>query len=165
MLVEQRLCADFFFPASSYSRYQNVNVGSNTYAANPYYSVTFHPAKRIESSWRVHYLWSSVNNAPPISTGYKSTQAGQAIHFNATAAYNIYKGVWVGTNAYYLSQITDGRINGTAVPYSPERVAAIGPGLVITTKHTSYFVNDYQEFAAQNRAMGPKLVLRVFRTF
>lgn len=165
MPVEQRLCADFLFPASPYSRYQNVNVGSDTYAANPYYSVTIHPAKRIESSWRMHYLWNSVNNAPPISTGYRSTQAGQALHFNATAAYNIYKGLWIGTNSYYLSQITDGRIDGVATPNSPERVAAIGPGVFVTGKHIAFFANEYHEFAAQNRATGSKLVLRVSRTF
>lgn len=44
-------------------------------------------------------------------TGTQSTKAGQAIHFNATAAYNLGKHHWTGPNAYYLRQITDGRAN------------------------------------------------------
>jgi hypothetical protein len=63
--------------------------------------------------------------------GAHSTQAGQAIHFNATAAYNVYKGLWIGPNGYYLSQITGGRINGVPLRNSPEQVGAIGPGLAI----------------------------------
>jgi hypothetical protein len=156
---------DIAFPASQYSRDQNLNIGTHTYALNPYYAITLHPAKRIESSWRVHYLWNSVNNSPPLGAGATSTQAGQAIHFNATASYNICRGIWLGSNAYYFSQITDGRINGNAVSNSPERVAAIGPGAVFTSKQTFFYINEYQEFTAQNRGTGPKLVLRVMRVF
>jgi hypothetical protein len=84
-----------------------VNIGSNTFTVHPYYAITVFPAKRLETSWRVHYLWNSTNNDPPISTGAQSTQAGQAIHFNATAAY-VWKGLWIGPNAYYLKQLIDG---------------------------------------------------------
>ena len=51
------------------------------------------------------------------------------------------------------------------IPNSPERVTAIGPGAVLTTKHKCFYINEYQEFSAQNRATGPKLVLGVMRVF
>ena len=163
--VEQRVAADFGFPVGRYSRSSGVNIGNNAFTFDPYYAITAHPTKRIETSWRVHYLWNSTNNAPPLSTGTRSTQAGQAIHFNATAGYNIYKGLWIGANGYFLSQITDGRVNGVSVRDSPERVGAIGPGMVWSRHRWLFYANEYQEFGARNRATGQKLVLRVTRVF
>ena len=165
MPVDQRFVADFDFPVGRYTRTSGVNLGSNAYSADPYYSITVHPAKRVETSWRVHYLWNSANDAPPASTGYRSTQAGQAIHFNATVAYNVRGGLWLGPNAYLLSQLGDGRINGRSVPASPERVIALGPGMVWAKQRWLLFANEYNEFGARDRATGQKFVLRVERIF
>jgi hypothetical protein len=165
MAIDQRVVTDFDLPTGQYSRTSDVNIGSNTFTVHPYYAITAFPTKRIETSWRVHYLWNSRNNDPPISTDAQSTQAGQAIHFNATAAYNIYKGLWIGPNAYYLKQITDGKTDGAPLPNSPEQVGAIGPGMVWNHSSWFFYANSYQEFAAQNRATGHKLVLRVEKVF
>jgi hypothetical protein len=165
MPVDQRVVVDFDFPPGHFSRSSSVTLTNNDFTVHPYYAITAHPTKRIETSWRVHYLWNSTDNAPPLSTGARSTQAGQAIHFNATAAYNVYKGLWIGPNAYFLSQITDGRVNGVAVPNSPERVAAIGPGMVWNRKKWYFYANQYEEFGARDRATGQKLVLRVEKVF
>jgi hypothetical protein len=165
MAVDQRLVADFDLPTGQYARTSGVNINSNTFTVHPYYAITAFPEKRIETSWRVHYLWNSTNNNPPIGTVAQSTQAGQAIHFNATAAYNIHKGLWIGPNAYYLRQITNGKIDGVALHNSPERVGAIGPGMVWNHKNWYFYANGYQEFAAENRATGHKLVLRIEKTF
>jgi hypothetical protein len=165
MAIDQRVTADFDLPTGQYSRTSNVNINSHAFTVHPYYAVTAFPGKRIETSWRVHYLWNSANNDPPISTGAQSTQAGQAIHLNATAAYDVYKGLWIGPNAYYLKQITDGRIDGVSLPNSPEQVGAIGPGKVWNHKSCFFYANAYQEFAAQNRATGHKLVLRIEKVF
>jgi len=78
MAIDQRVVADFDLPTGQYSRAANVNIGSNTFTVHPYYAITAFPAKRFETSWRIHYLWNSTNNNPPISTGVQSTQAGQA---------------------------------------------------------------------------------------
>jgi hypothetical protein len=93
--------------------------------------VTLLPAKRFETSWRVHYLRDAPNHAPPVTTGDSTTQAGQAIHFNATASYEIVKGVYVGAKGYYLKQITGARANGIALPNSRQQIGAIGPGVVV----------------------------------
>jgi hypothetical protein len=165
MPFDQRIDADFELPAGYYSREPGVNLGSNTSRIHPYYAITAHPAKRVETSWRVHYLWNSENAAPPLSSAAQSTQAGQAIHFNATAAYNVHKVLWIGANGYCFSQVTDGRINGVVLPNSPERVGAIGPGMVWAGRHWLFYANEYEEIGARNRATGQKLVLRVEKMF
>jgi hypothetical protein len=165
MGIDQRVTADFDLPTGQYSRTSGVNIGSNAFTVHPYYSITAFPEKRIETSWRIHYLWNSINNDPPISTDAESTQAGQAIHFNATAAYNFYKGLWIGPNGYYIKQITNGKIDGVPLPNSPEQVGAIGPGVLWNHRSWFFYANGYQELAAQNRATGHKLVLRIEKTF
>jgi hypothetical protein len=165
MPIDQRVDVGFDVRPGHFSRSSAVALTNNNFTVHPYYAVTAHPAKRIETSWRVHYLWNSTNHAPQLSTGARSTQAGQAIHFNATVGYNIYKGLWIGPNAYFLSQITDGRVNGVSLPDSPERVAAIGPGMVWNKQRWFFYANQYEEFGARNRATGEKLVLRIEKVF
>ncbi|WP_158823983.1 transporter [Granulicella sp. S156] len=163
--IDQRVVFDFDLPVGAYTRSSAVNIGANAFTVHPYYAITAFPAKRIETSWRVHYLWNSTNDSPPSATGAQSMQAGQAIHFNATTAYNFGKHLWLGPNAYYLRQITDGRIHGIPLRNSPEQVAAIGPGMVWNSGKWFFYANGYHEFGVKNRPEGNKLVLRVEKVF
>ena len=163
--IDQRVVFDFDLPVGAYTRSSAVNIGANAFTVHPYYAITAFPAKRIETSWSVHYLWNSTNDSPPFATGAQSMQAGQAIHFNATTAYNFGKHLWLGPNAYYLRQITDGRIDGIPLGNSPEQVAAIGPGMVWNSGKWFFYANGYHEFGVKNRPEGNKLVLRVEKTF
>jgi hypothetical protein len=159
--VDQRVDFDFFLPVGQYSRTSAVNLGTNTFSANPYYCITVFAGEHWETSWRVHYLWNAVNHAPPLATGLRSTQAGQAILFCSTLGYRLTHSVWIGPNAYYLKQITDPYINGVQVPDSREQVGAIGPGIVWDLRHFLFFANAYHEFGVFNRPVGNKMVLRV----
>jgi hypothetical protein len=163
--IDQRVVLDFDLPVGAYSRSSAVNISANAFTVHPYYAITAFPTKRVETSWRVHYLWNSTNNSPPFATGAQSTQAGQAIHFNATTAYNFGKHLWIGPNAYYLRQVTDGRVNGVPLPNSPEQVGAIGPGLVWNSGKWFFYANSYHEFGARNRPEGDKIVFRVEKIF
>jgi hypothetical protein len=163
--IDQRVVLDFDLPVGAYTRSSAVNISANAFTVHPYYAVTAFPSKRIETSWRVHYLWNSTNDSPPAATGAQSTQAGQAIHFNATTAYNFGKHLWIGPNAYYLQQITDGRINGVSLSNSPEQVGAIGPGVVWKSGKWFFYANAYHELGAKNRPEGAKLVLRMEKIF
>jgi hypothetical protein len=163
--IDQRVVLDFDLPVGAYTRSSAVNISANAFTVHPYYAITAFPTKRIETSWRVHYLWNSTNNSPPSATGAQSTQAGQAIHFNATTAYNFGKHLWIGPNAYYLRQITDGRVNGVSLSNSPEQVGAIGPGLVWNSGKWFFYANGYHELGARNRPEGDKLVFRVEKIF
>jgi hypothetical protein len=159
--IDQRLVFDFNPPTGEYQRTSGVNLGSNAFSAHPYYAITLFPAKRLETSWRIHYLWNATNNAPSRTTGAYSTQAGQAVHFNATVGYNLTHRFWIGTNGYYLKQITAPQLNGVSLLHSPEQVGAIGPGLMWQLGRCFLYANAYHELGVENRPRGNRLVLRI----
>ena len=159
--IQQRVVLDFDLPTGEYRRDSMVNLSGHAFTVHPYYAITAYPAKRLETSWRVHYLWNSRNDAPPFATGVRSTQAGQAIHFNATLGYKLGDGLWIGPNGYYLKQITSPQIGGRSLENSPEQVGAIGAGCVWDMKRVLLYANFYHELGAENRPEGNKLVLRV----
>jgi hypothetical protein len=159
--IDQRVVFDFDLPVGEYRRTEAVSLSSHAFTVHPYYAITVFPTKRIETSWRVHYLWNSRNDDPPLASGVRSTQAGQAIHFNATIGYNVYKRLWVGANGYYLKQVTAPAVNGIPLFDSPEQVGAIGPGAVLNLGRVLLYANAYHEVGAENRPEGDKLVLRV----
>ena len=165
MPIYQRADLDVYTPTGHYSAERPVNIATNAWSLNPYYAVTLYPAKRFETSWRVHYLWNSTNHSPPVDTGDSTTQAGQAIHFNATASYEILKGLYVGANGYYLKQITDAHANGLDLPNSRQQIGGIGPGAVYHRGKWFYWINAYHEVGAENMSSGNKLVVRVTKVF
>lgn len=165
MRIYQRAVLDLDAPVGKYSRNATVNIGSDAWDVQPYYAFTLYPMKKLETSWRIHYLWNGVNHNPPAIYGATTTQAGQAMHFNATASYEIVKNVYVGANGYYLKQITDARANGFALPNSREQIGGIGPGAVVNRGKWFFFVNAYHEVGAENLTAGTKLVLRVEKVF
>ena len=165
MPIYQRVTLDIDAPVGRYSPDRPVNIGNNAWDIHPYYAVTLFPAKRIETSWRVHYIWDAINHAPPLGENASTTQAGQAIHFNATASFEIVKNVYLGANGYYLKQITDAHVNGIAVPNAREQIDGIGPGAVVNRGKWYFFVNGYREVGAENMSEGNKLVLRVEKVF
>jgi hypothetical protein len=163
--LNQRLVFDFGLPVGQYSPNASVNLSSHAYTANPHYELTASPLKRVETSWRIHYLRSSENGVPPLSFGARSIQAGQAIHLNGTVSYEVTKNLWAGSNGYFLKQISDPKINGMNISSSPEQVGAIGPGMVWNHGEWSLYVNGYHEFGAENRPTGNKVVLRLEKVF
>ena len=164
--IQQRADFDVDLPTGAYSQHSALNIGANNVRLEPYYAITAYPLRRLETSWRVHYLWNYANKSPAGPLGAQSTQAGQALHLNATLSYNLPKCLWFGLNGYYLDQITNGRLNGIAVTGSPEQVGALGPGVLWNeSSHWHFYANAYQEFGAKNRLEGHKLVLRIERSF
>jgi hypothetical protein len=159
--VQQRLVFDFDLPAGEYRRDSSVNLSSHVFSAHPSYAITAYPAKHLETSWRIHYPWNSTNDAPPLATGARATQAGQAVHFNATAGYRLPHGLWVGANGYFLKQVTAPQIDGAPLRDSPEQIGAIGPGAVWDLKRILLYADAYHELGAENRPKGNKVVLRI----
>jgi hypothetical protein len=157
--VYQRVVFDFGLPTGQYDRRSAVNLSSHAFSVHPYYAITAFPAKRWETSWRIHYLWNSANHAPPLATGLRSTQAGQAVHFNATIGYELAHGLWIGANGYYLKQVTNPYVNGVQLHHSPEQVGAIGLGATWGLGPFRLYANYYHELGAVNRPEGDKVVL------
>lgn len=156
-----RFVLDFGLPVGEYRQDVPISIGGHAFTVHPYYTFTFLPTKRMETSWRTSYLYNGQNNAPPAGGNARSTQAGQAIHFNATVSYELPHNVWIGANGYFLEQITDPRVNGKSLRNSPEQVGSIGPGLVWDRGQCLLYANGYHEVGALNRPEGNKLVLRV----
>ncbi len=159
--LNQRFVLDFELPLGEYRQDSPLSLSGHAFTVHPYYAFTFFPTKKIETSWRIHYLYNGVNNEPAVGSSVHSSQAGQAVHLNATVAYSLPHGVWVGANGYLLKQITSPQINGASISASPEQVGSIGPGVVWDRGKYLLYVNGYHELGALNRAEGNKLVLRV----
>lgn len=160
-----RLDLVVILPTGRYSRDSTVNVGSNVFSINPYYAFTLFLTPRLETSWRAHYVWNSENTEPNRMFQAGSVQPGQAVHFNAALSYEVWPEVRAGLAGYYLKQITNARINGHSVPDSQEQVGAIGPGLLVSGKGVSLYLNAFFEVGAENRPQGTKVVLRVSKAF
>ena len=163
--IYQRAVLDLDAPTGKYSANATVNIGSNAWDIQPYYAVTLFPKKRMETSWRVHYLWNGKNDAPPLVENVRTTQAGQAVHFNSTLSFEIIKNLFIGANGYYLKQLTDARVNGVNQPDSREQIGAIGPGMVLNSGKWFFYINGYREAGAESTTAGNKLVLRVQKVF
>jgi hypothetical protein len=164
MPIYQRAALDFDVPSGTYSRQAPVNIGSHAWDVHPSYTVTAMPYKHVETSWRLHYLWDGRNDSPPISSGAKTEQAGQAVHGNGTLAYEVRKHAYLGLNAYYLRQLTRHQLDGVSVP-GLQQIAGIGPGAVVQEGKWFYFANTYHELGARDMPEGNKLTLRVMRVF
>jgi hypothetical protein len=80
---------DVVAPTGEYKSSALVTAGSNVWSFNPFYAFTWLLTDRFETSWRLHYLWNSVNNSPGPGYGATSIRPGQAVHFNGAASFAI----------------------------------------------------------------------------
>jgi hypothetical protein len=154
-----RLDVDVNAPTGEYRQEAPVSVGNHVWGVNPYYAFTWLPLDIFETSWRIEYLWNSVNDAP--GPGYAATtiQPGQAFFFNGAFSVEATKLLRTGVAGYFLQQTTDSRADGHAVAGSRERVAALGPGFFALVGSTQLLANAYWEFAVENRPAGARLNL------
>jgi hypothetical protein len=150
----QRLDLDVVAPTGEYARSASITVGSNLWSANPYYAFTWLATDRIETSWRLHYLWNSTNNAPGPAYEAARVQPGQAVHVNGAASIAVAPEFRVGVAGYFLRQITDSQANGRPVPGSQEQVAGLGPGFFAQVGALQFVANVYAELAVENRPRG-----------
>ncbi|MCX8156208.1 MAG: transporter [Verrucomicrobiae bacterium] len=157
------------------SRYQ-LNPGANHFSFNPYWAGTLFITPKLTLSTRLHYLWNDGNEDPDVTwtahplwkaTGGNEVQPGQALHLNFATDYElIEKRLRVGFNGYYLTQITDTRLNGQNIPQRREEVIGLGPGALFSfSQNTHLFFNAYFETAAENRPEGMRFQLRLVHHF
>ena len=152
----QRLDLDVVAPTGQYARDAVLTVGSNLWSVNPYYAFTWLATDRVETSWRIHYLWNSRNDAPSPAYGAASLQPGQAVHFNGAASIAVVPAFRVGVAGYFLRQLTDSKADGQAVSGSKEQVAALGPGFLVQVRAVMVVANVYGELAVENRPRGTR---------
>ncbi|HUQ20837.1 MAG TPA: transporter [Gemmatimonadaceae bacterium] len=152
-------------PTGTYSDSRPVNVGSNSGGAFAYYSLTLMPSPRVETSWRLFYLWNRQNSKPFTAFSTSTTQAGQAIHANYAVSYEVSRSLRLGANGYAFQQISDHRFGGSSLPNSKERVVAFGPGVVLSSGFWSAIANLDFETLTRNRPQGYRLNLTLRRVF
>lgn len=155
----------FILPTGRYDRDSALNIGSHLYSFNPYYAFTLFITPKLETSWRLHYLWNSKNNSPPRLFQADSIQPGQAFHLNYAVSYEIFDGLRAGLAGYYLNQITDDKVDDHKRDHSKENVFAIGPGLMFSKKGFFFYLNAFYETRAENRPEGMKFSLRLSKVF
>jgi hypothetical protein len=161
----QRLDLLFKLPTGDYSRPSAVNIGSNVYSFNPYYTFTLAPTSRLEFSSRLYYLWNSENEEPFYRFRADNSQSGQAVPANAAASYEILNGLRLGVAGDALYQITDDKLNGDDQRHSREHVFGVGPGFKYKIDSWAMYLNSYYEFGAENRPEGVKLAFRISKVF
>jgi len=163
----QRIELQLLLPTGDYDARNALNPGSNVVSFNPYWAATAFLAPKWTLSWRLHYLWNAENSDPFVGFNARDSQAGQAIHANVASAWEVIPNrLRLGANGYFLSQITDSKINGRSVRDSREQVLAFGPGLVYhLSKHSHLFRNAYWETATENRPEGSRWNLRFVHHF
>ncbi|MBN1361961.1 MAG: transporter [Sedimentisphaerales bacterium] len=138
-----------------------LNPGSNFFSFNPYWAGTYFFSPKLTASWRLHYLWNAENDDT-------QHQAGQAIHANFAAGYELMPNkLRAGVNGYYLKQVSSSEDNGVTTAGDPkEQVLGIGPGALYSfSKDTHLFFNMYFETSAENRSEGERFNVRLVHHF
>ena len=165
-----RIELQVILPTGDYSSDKALNPGSNFLSFNPYWAGTLFVSPKLTVSTRVHYLWNDKNNDPydPLASGIDDTQAGQAVHANFAAAYEVVpKQLRLGINGYAFRQITSSEVDGSTDPNGgKEQVVAIGPGAMLSfSQDTHLLFNAYFESEAEYRPEGERYVLRFVHHF
>lgn len=157
------------WPTGEYDRENAINPGANVISLNPYWAATWFAAPQVSVSWRIHYLWNDRNDRPnvPPDSGILNTQAGQAIHGNFAADYEVLQRcLRVGINGYFLKALENSKANGQRIPDSKEQVFALGPGILWSfNPHQHLFANAYVEMGAESRTEGQRYNLRYVHHF
>jgi anthranilate 1,2-dioxygenase (deaminating, decarboxylating) large subunit len=165
----QRIELTFILPTGKYDSDKDLNPGSNFISFNPYWSGTLFLGPKATVSTRIHYLWNAKNDDPNdfrAPSGTSDTQAGQAVHANFAANYEVVaKKLRLGINGYYLKQVTDSEADGSKLS-GKEQVFAIGPGALVSfSPDTHLFLNAYFESGAEYRPEGERYNIRLVHHF
>jgi hypothetical protein len=155
------------WPTGKYDNNKAINPGSNFFSFNPYWAGTYWVTPKLTASWRLHYLWNDKNDDPFVGFGPLSdTQAGEAVHTNFAASYEVKpKQLRVGVNGYYFKQTGKSEWAGAAIA-PEEEVLGVGPGALISfNQDTHLFLNAYFESSVSNRPDGERYIARVVKHF
>lgn len=156
------------FPTGEYDAMAQINPGANVFSFNPYWSGTWFLGPKATVSTRIHYLWNDTNDDPAPRPGGLpgEVKAGEAVHANFTAAYNVYGPLRLGLNAYGLKQLSATEVDGASEAGSKEQVFGIGPGALWSfSQETHLFFNAYFESDAKARTEGERYNLRLVHHF
>jgi anthranilate 1,2-dioxygenase (deaminating, decarboxylating) large subunit len=154
-----RLEFDVSFPIGKNKKGAVFNPGNGFYYINPYWAATFYFTKRCAASWRLQYVWSSIDKKTKI-------QAGQAIFMNFDLEYELFNNFWFGPVGYFLQQITNSKVDCVSTPGRKEHIVALGPGALYERNDDLFFFGYvFFEMDAKNRTQGISAIARLVYHF
>jgi len=163
--IAHRFNLAFAIPTGDYDTQDPLNIGSNAFRFNPHYAITIEFSKKLEASFRAHYLWNSRNDSFREDGGVQQTsQAGEAFHLNFAASYQISENFRIGANGYYLKQISSHEINSESIE-GKEQVLGFGPGVQARYGSYRFILNAYFESQVESRAKGHRLAFKIAKVF
>jgi len=164
-LFMHRVELQMIFPTGTYSSSKALNPGSNFFSFNPYWSGTLFLSPKLTVSTRLHYLWNAENDDSNF-VGVSKNRAGQAVHGNIAAEYEVIpKMLRLGINGYFFKQITSSEFDGVKAA-AKEKVIGIGPGAMFSfSQDTHLFFNAYFESNVESRPEGERYNLRLVHHF
>jgi hypothetical protein len=176
-VFSHRIEVDVVAPVGKYDAHKNLNQSSNYVSINPHWSLTVVPLPGLELSARVQYLWSAPNERPvnvPKGLQVDTARAGQSVWSSFTASFEIFRGLHVGANGYFLRQLTADRYRlldgshtlGTSHGDGKAQVLGIGPGLLWdASKSDRLFGNFYHQLLVHDRPEANVLNVRWLHNF
>ncbi len=166
-----RLEFDVLTPVGRFNAQHDLNQGSGFWSINPYVAFTFLPAKGVEITSRIHYLYNFATNRipnPPFNPNLiaRTGQAGQAFFWNYAASQRVSEHLALGLNGYYFQQISNDRLNGINLPHTRKNQVYIGPGLHWEISSTDILnFNVYLPATTHGVANGPQLNYQLIHVF
>lgn len=147
---------EFYLPTGSYNKNDFANIGTNRYAVEPLYAVSYID-QRFSADIKVGYIFNGKNK----DTDYES---GDEFHFDYSLGLN-FNQYTVGIGGYYQQQIQNDKINGTEIENSKTRGFSIGPNVKYQVGDWFTTLKYEKEVIAENRTQGDSVWLKVIMPF
>lgn len=144
---------NLFFPGTSYSKLDPLNIGQHNFALGPGAAFSYLPwAGKTEISSKLLYIFNFANP----DNHYRS---GQEFSEEYAVMQQVHQRVALGVNGYLYLQTTDDTQNGTTVANGFRgRNFAIGPEIRVKLGRQSGLAFKYQrDLSVRNRTMGNAL--------
>lgn len=176
-VFSHRLELDVIAPVGKYDPHKNLNQSSNFVSLHPHWSLSVLPARGLEFTVRLQYIYNFTNRRPvntPKGLSVDTARAGQTAWLNFDCSYEVVQGLHLGANGYYLKQLTpdryklmDGsRTTGSAHGDGKAQVLGIGPGLLWeASKRDRLYANYYFQLLVEDRPRANVLNLRWMHNF
>ncbi len=158
---------DIFAPTRmDYDKRDAVNLGNNTWTFQPVFAFSYFPGKfEITSKFMYDFTTKDYDHIVTPDEARRigrldlvgqeaEREPGQEFHFDYTLAYHPNERLEIGAVGYFYQQVTNDRINDTAVRERRGRVLGIGPGIKYNLDRGSLIGKVYFETLAKNRYQG-----------
>lgn len=137
-----------YFPTGEYNKTDLANIGTNHYAFEPLYIVTYVNPTGFNGDARIGYIFNRTNS----DTDYKS---GQEFHIDYSLGWGLNSTWTVGIGGYYLQQTTSDRQAGADVPNSKTKAFSVGPSIKWDSEHHWFITAKWEkEIEAENHTKG-----------